>query len=131
MGRSTLIGILVLAAAAGGCSSSSRDAAVEQVSDDFRSAVRAQDGEAACRQLSEAVRYQLEMSSGATCDVELRGARLPAEGSAQHVSVSGTAAQVRYDDDVVFLTELGNRWKVIAAGCLSRAKGPYDCQVGG
>lgn len=130
MGRSRLIGILVLAATAAGCSSS-RDAAVEQVSDDFRSAVRAEDGAAACRELSDAVRYELELSSGATCEVELRSVRLPAMGSARDVSVSGTAAQVRYDDDVIFLSEFDDEWKVIAAGCLARAKGPYDCQVGG
>ncbi|MCW2839359.1 MAG: hypothetical protein JWR55_842 [Aeromicrobium sp.] len=130
MDRSALLVSLVLAALAAGCSSS-RDAAVEEVTTDFRSAVSSEDAEAACRLLAEPVRYELELSSGSTCEVELLDVRLPAAGDIQEVAVSGTAAQVRYQDDVIFLGEFGDGWRVTAAGCLSRADGPYDCQVGG
>jgi hypothetical protein len=111
-----------------GCSSS-RDATVEGIAADFRGAVRAQDGDLACRQLSDAVRFQLELSSGSRCEVEVRDAGLPTSGTLREVTVSGTAAQVRYDDDVIFLGEFGGGWRIIGAGCLSRADGPYDCQV--
>lgn len=130
MSRSTLIGIVLLAVTAAGCSSS-RDGTVEQVADDFRSALRSEDGDAACKELSDPVRFELELSSGATCEVELRVAELPADGKVRDVTVSGTAAQVRYEDDVIFLSEFDDGWKIIGAGCLSRSVGPYDCQVGG
>lgn len=130
MGTAKVLGALLLVAVTAGCASS-RDATVQQVADDFRAAVRSGDADAACRALSDPVRYSLELDSGTTCAVELRDVRLPAEGTARKVSVSGTAAQVRYGDDVVFLTDDTDGWRVLAAGCSSRASGPYDCQVGG
>jgi hypothetical protein len=43
-----------------------------------------------------------------------------------------TWAQVRLDDDTVFLAAFPGGWRVVAAGCRPRGEAePYDCAVEG
>ncbi len=58
-------------------------------------------------------------------------AGLPDSGRVVEVKVYGTRRMVRYDEDVVFLGEFPDGWKVTAAGCSPQAGAPYDCQVQG
>ena len=96
-----------------------------------RRAVTGGDARAACALLAAATLEELEQSSGRPCaesvldEVEPAGARL-------EVSRYGTAAQARYDADVLFLTDGPQGWRVTAAGCAKApGRAPYDCQVSG
>jgi hypothetical protein len=46
-------------------------------------------------------------------------------------STFGTMAQVRFSGDVMFVSEFGNGWKVMAAGCSPVPGHPYDCTLQG
>ena len=47
------------------------------------------------------------------------------------LDVFGTAAQVRFEDDVYFLGQFPDGWRITAAGCDETAAEPYDCDVSG
>jgi hypothetical protein len=121
---------LVTIVALAGCSSA-HDDEVEQTAEAFHAALKADDGASACDELGDEVQSELQQSSGSSCEVAIMQAGISPDGRVEQVSVSGTAAQVRYDDDVVFLAEFPDGWKVIAAGCQSQPDKPYDCQVQG
>jgi hypothetical protein len=114
---------------ASGCSST-QQGEVEQVAERLHAAVQAADGAAACELLSEEAQEELQ-DSGDSCEVAILEAGLSPNGRVEKVSVYDTSGQVRYDDDVVFLSEFPDGWKVIAAGCEKRAAAPYDCSVHG
>jgi hypothetical protein len=77
-------------------------------------------------------------SSGRECAVAVVS-EVPASvsGSAQDwgpegVEVFETMAQVRYDGETVFLTRVGDSWRVWAAACERPAAArTYDCSVQG
>jgi hypothetical protein len=121
------VGIVVMCLA--GCSST-QEGEVEQVAERLHAAVRADDGAAACEFLSEEAQEELQ-DSGDSCEVAILEAGLSPNGKVEKVSVYDTSGQVRYDDDVVFLSEFPDGWKVIAAGCEKQAAAPYDCTVQG
>ena len=112
-----------------GCSST-HEADVEQVAERLHAALRVEDGAAACELLSEDAQEQLQ-ESGDSCEVAVLEAGLSPDGRVEKVSAYGTSAQVRYDDDVVFLADFPEGWRVIGAGCEKQADAPYDCKVQG
>jgi hypothetical protein len=112
-----------------GCSST-HEADVEQVAEQLHAALRVEDGAAACELLSEDAQKELQ-ESGDSCEVAVLEAGLSPGGRVEKVSAYGTSAQVRYDDDVVFLSDFPEGWKVIGAGCEKKADAPYDCKVEG
>lgn len=114
---------------ASGCSST-QEGEVEQVAERLHAAVRVDDGAAACELLSEEAQQELQ-DSGETCEVAVLDAGLSPDGRVEKVSVYDTSGQVRYDDDVVFLSEFPDGWKVIGAACEKQAAGPYDCAIHG
>ena len=114
---------------ASGCSSTHEDE-VEQVAEQLHAALRVDDGAAACELLSEEAQKALQ-DSGDSCELAVLDAGLSPDGRVEKVSVYDTSGQVRYDDDVVFLSEFPEGWKVIAAGCEKQAAAPYDCTVDG
>jgi acetyl-CoA acetyltransferase len=114
---------------ASGCSST-HESEVEQVTEQLHAALRVEDGAAACTLLSEDAQEELQ-ESGDSCEVAVLEAGLSPDGRVEKVSVYDTSAQVRYDDDVVFLSDFPEGWKVIAAGCTRQADAPYDCSVDG
>jgi len=114
---------------ASGCSST-QEGEVEQVAEQLHAAVRADDGAAACELLSEEAQDELQ-ESGESCEVAVLDAGLSPDGRVEKVSVYDTSGQVRYDDDVVFLSEFPDGWKVIGVGCEKQAAAPYDCTVQG
>jgi hypothetical protein len=129
-GAVRLVGVLLLVLVAAGCSSS-RDDTVQQAAEVFHAALRSQDGASACDSLADQVQAELQQSSGTSCEVEILESGVSTDGQVQDVNVSGTAAQVRYDDDIIFLAEFEDGWKIIGAGCERQAGGPYDCHVQG
>ena len=112
-----------------GCSSGNEDA-VTRTSEQLHASLRGNDGAAACELLSDDAQQELA-ESGSSCATAVTETGIPDSGQVVEVTVYGTAAQVRYDEDVVFLGEFADGWKVTAAGCSPRADAPYDCQVQG
>lgn len=112
-----------------GCGSTHEDE-VEQVAERLHAAIRAEDGAAACELLSENAQEELQQS-GDSCEVAVLEAGLSPDGRVEKVSVYDTSGQVRYDDDVVFLADFPEGWKVTAAGCVPQPDAPYDCKVQG
>lgn len=111
-----------------GCSSE-RESSVERVTEQFHMSLRDSDGQAACALLSDDAQQEVAQSQGSTCGAEIVQSGLPDSGRPRSAEVFGTAAQVRYDDDVVFLARYGDGWRVIAAGCAAVTDAPYDCAV--
>jgi hypothetical protein len=124
--------MIVLAAliALSGCSSGNEDAAT-QAAERLHASLRNGDGDAACDLLSDDAQKELAQSEGTSCADAVVAAQLPDSGPVEAVEVYGTAAQVRFADDVVFLGEFTDGWKVTAAGCSRQAGAPYDCDVQG
>src|SRR4051812_19152556 len=93
--------VVALLLATTGCADAT--AGPESVADRFEAAVSAQDGQGACALLAAATVDEVEQSSGEPCpkalleDAQDGGARVES-------SRFGTMAQVRYRDDVLFLT---------------------------
>jgi hypothetical protein len=128
----TAAAALVILMTLSGCSSGNENA-VTQAAEQLHASLRSNDGAAACDLLSDDVRQELAESQGSSCATAVVEAGLPDSGRVADVKVYGTSAQVRYDDDedVVFLGEFPDGWKVTAAGCSAEADAPYDCQVQG
>jgi len=121
--------LLAAAALLSGCSSGNEDAATH-TAERLHATLQEEDGAAACDLLSDEVQERLA-ESGDSCETAVMEAGIPDTGRVVEVKVYGTAAQVRYDDDVVFLGDFPDGWKVTAAGCSPKAGAPYDCQVQG
>jgi hypothetical protein len=112
------------------CSSGNDDAAT-QAAEQLHASLRAEDGSAVCARLSDAMQEELSESQGSSCESAVMAAGIPDSGRVVEVKVYGTSMLVRYDEDVVFLGEFPDGWKVTAAGCSPHAGAPYDCQVQG
>lgn len=120
------LGLVVLLSA---CTSSEQDAAA-RAADDFVTAVT--DGEAgdACALLAPETLEELEQSIDAPCaEAVLQEAE--AAGDRVGVSTFGTMSQVRYADDVLFVTHFDAGWLVVAAGCVEQGDGLYSCGIEG
>ncbi len=134
MSRSGARGLLAAGAAAAvltGCGGAAETGGARQVAERFYAAVGAEDGAAACEQLSVTAREQLEQDERKPCPeavvgLDLSGAR--AVRTARYV----TNAKVDLDGgDSVFLQEAPDGWRISAAGCRPAPgqEAPYDCDV--
>ena len=112
-----------------GCTSPEQDEAV-RTADMFVTAVSEADGEAACALLAPATEGELVQAAKKPCaeavleEAKEAGPRLDA-------NTFGTMAQVRYRDDVLFVTRFETGWMVLAASCTEKPGNPYDCQIAG
>jgi hypothetical protein len=112
-----------------GCGSSG--SAAPEVATGFYDAIDAGDTSQACDLLAPQTRRELEQSEHTTCQRALARAELPVVDETVGSSRFGHHAQVRFDNDTVFLAEYDSGWKVIAAGCTARGTLPYDCVIKG
>lgn len=125
----TYLALAAIALVASACTSAQQDEAVD-AADAFVAAVADADGAAACAALAPATVGELVQSTQKPCEEAVleeakeAGARIDAR-------TFGTMAQVRYRDDVLFVTRFGDDWKVMAAACTPKAGDPYDCQIQG
>lgn len=119
--------VVLLGAAACG---TDREAAASAVAAAFSDAVAAGDAAAACATLAPETVAAMGASQGESCEASLTAQALPS-GAVGEVQVWGDRAQVRTDADVLFLVELEEGWKVVAAGCTPQGDLPYLCEVGG
>lgn len=123
-----LVGVLVLTVA--GCGSSG-PSAVSEVAQQFYRAVGDGDGVAACALLAPPTVDEVEQAAKAPCRTAILDQDLPAAGAVTGSARYGGQAQVRLRGDTAFLSEFGDGWKVVAAGCTARGEAPYDCKVSG
>jgi hypothetical protein len=115
---------------AGGCGSVDRRAeAAAAVAVRWQQAVAAHDGAAACALLAPDTAAELDDPS---CAEQILDEGLPGPGTPDDTHVYGQWAQVRLDDDTMFLAVFPGGWRVVAAGCEPQGGDrPYDCTVHG
>jgi hypothetical protein len=128
--RSVLLAcVLVLVAA--GCGTGDRERDVAAVAERFHAALQAEDGRAACRELSEKTALKLEQDEERPCEEAIFELELPAGGTVSYARVevtSGFASLGEGGSD--FLEEGPDGWKVSAAGCDPTAPDqPYECEL--
>ncbi|MEU6857523.1 hypothetical protein AB0B28_01410 [Glycomyces sp. NPDC046736] len=116
--------------AAAGCGTGQRGEEAEAAADAFVTALAEGDGAAACGLLSPDAAEQLAAEEGKPCEAAVLEQGLPTD-SAEETDVWGDRAQVRTGGDVLFLVELAEGWKVVAAGCAPQGERPYECEVEG
>ncbi|HEX6360478.1 hypothetical protein [Actinophytocola sp.] len=92
----------------------------------FLDAVDQGDGEAACTMLSPPAEESLT-SDGTDCATALTELDLPSGGGVRTTSVWSDRAQVHTADDVLFLVDLSNGWRIAAAGCEQQPDEIYKC----
>jgi hypothetical protein len=128
--RGAVAACVLLALALAGCSSN-HERAVSLVAEQLHAAIDNEDGAEACDLLSDAVQEELQDAEGTSCEVAILESGISTTGRIESVEVFGTAGQVRYHDDVVFLADFPDGWKIIGAACEKQAAEPYECKVQG
>jgi hypothetical protein len=123
------VALALLVLAASGCTSADQDDAVA-AADGFVTAVDRHDGKAACAVLAPATVSELEQSTKKPCEQAVLEEARPASPRVD-AKTYATMAQVRYRDDVLFVTRFGSTWKVMAAACTKKTGDPYDCDIQG
>jgi hypothetical protein len=124
--------LLALLAAVGflvGCSQAPESAAAG-AAQEFLQAVESGDGQSACELLSPAARSELEQSSGSPCPQAVLEEGIEG-GSTADATVFDTMAQVKFDNQAVFLSHFDAGWLVTAAACTPVPDKPYDCRIKG
>jgi hypothetical protein len=121
--------VLIVALGLTSCASNENKAATS-VAERLLDAVGRGSGGDACRLLAPATRTDLEDSSGRSCEEAVLDEQV-GTGRAVGVEVFDTMAQVRFEDDTLFLSRFDGAWLVVAAACTPRPPGPYDCDIQG
>jgi hypothetical protein len=128
--RLRTLSVVALLLAVAGCSSvGGRQDAAAAVAVRLQTAVEAGDGAAACALLAPGTAESV--AEDEPCPSAILNADLPGPGIVVKTSVYGQWAQVRLDDDTVFLGAFPDGWRVVAAGCEPRGSRPYQCSVEG
>jgi hypothetical protein len=86
----------------------------------------------ACQLLAPDTLEELSDDAGTSCAVAMAQLNLPRRGAIQTVEVAGESAQVKLEDQVIFLARFPEGWRVTAAGCRRTDADPsnsYDCEV--
>lgn len=132
MHRGAGLATLLVAFTVASCGSLAPDStAVVSAATAFRSAVQRSDGAAACRLLAPETLHGVAQSAGKPCPAAILGQGVGGQGSPVHVDVYGQNARVVFTDDVLFLADFPQGWRLTAAACTPRVDKPYDCQVKG
>ena len=122
--------VCVAAALVAGCGSATEESARE-TADQFVSALGSDDAEQACELLAPNTSSLLESMASQECAQALASLDL-SHDPVTEVQAWGDSAQVRTASDVLFLRELQDGWRVVAAGCKPVGEGrPYDCDLEG
>jgi hypothetical protein len=125
-----LAACLVFGVALSGCGTAAGQRDATASAQRFEQALRANDGAAACRELSSDVTSSLESSEKKPCDQAILAAGLKPASGVEGVTVWETGAQVKLGGDTLFLDETDEGWKISAAGCkLTTQDQPYDCDL--
>lgn len=127
-----LLGLAASTALLSGCAGLGPDTeGAAAAAQEFHRATADRDGASACRQLSARVAGELAQSEGEPCADAVLSADLPDASDVRDVQVWGGRGLVVLDNDVVFVAEFDQGWRVVAAGCSPRKDRPYQCTVKG
>jgi hypothetical protein len=119
--------VLLVPGALTGCQAAGEEPALRTASE-FVTAVGS-DPARACELLAPDTVEALESLRPEGCQRALPDLDLP-EAAVTDVRVWGDAAQARSGQDTLFLRELDDGWRVVAAGCQAQEGGePYQCVV--
>lgn len=122
-----IVGVLV----AGCGASAARVDGARAAAEGFERFLAAGDHGAACRMLAPETIGQLEQDEHRTCARVLGTQELPPTGAVRTTEVYGRQAMLRFEGDTLFLSQFGDGWKVVAAGCSPRGEQPYQCVLKG
>ena len=127
-GRCRELAVLALATLAGcGSGGAERDAA--GVLERFQDAAARGDGAAACEQLAEETRSELEKQEAKPCDEAVLGLGLSrARVSRTVVDVTSAAVDLA-GGGRAYLDKTPRGWKVSAAACRPQPGRPWDCEL--
>jgi hypothetical protein len=128
---SIVIVLSVLLAMAGCGTVDDRATAATTTAERMLEAVQNRDGATACAALAPDTAAEITESTGKGCAEAILEEDLSAPGAVRKAEVYGQRAQVRFDNDTVFLGAFPNGWRVMAAGCVPRGDRPYDCTLQG
>ena len=123
--------LLLCALAGAGCGTSADRDQARTAAERLYAAVDADDGAAACRELSEQAVEELESQEQSPCDEAILDLDLQTPATADSVEVFITSAAVHLSGgDTVFLDETPDGWRVSAAGCREQSSSaPAQCEV--
>ena len=123
--------VLPCAFAAAGCGTSGDRDKARAAAERLYAAVDADDGAAACRELSAQAAEALTSQEQSPCEEAILGLDLQTPASADSVEVYITSAAVHLSGgDTVFLDETKQGWRVSALGCREQAPdAPAQCEV--
>jgi hypothetical protein len=125
--------VLLLAALASGCARGGDREAVQAVTDRFYAAFEADDGAAACAQLSTDTREELESQEQEACAEAIGSLQLDG-GDLTRIQVYVTNAKADLTSgESAFLSHTADGWRLSALGCQpvegKPADRPYDCEL--
>ena len=123
--------LIAVTLAACGTAGRERDAAA--VTERFHSALEANDGQAACEQLSEETASKLEQQEKKPCEEAILALELPKGGTVTVREVEERSAYTELSaGGADFLDEGPAGWVISAAGCRPTAPDqPYECVLEG
>ena len=128
-----LLGALATAVGVSGCGTSGDRQQARAVVERFYDAVREDDGQAACAQLGQSLREQVESQSGQPCRAAIT--RFEYEGGAvvsAEVYVTNAKVDLRSGESA-FLAQESGAWKLSAIACTAEdgkpADRPFDCEA--
>jgi len=115
------------------CGTADRERDAAAVTERFHAALEANDGQAACEELSEETATKLEQQEKKPCDEAILGLELPKGGTVAATGVFVKSAYaLRAEGGADFLSEGPKGWAISAAGCTPTApEQPYDCELEG
>jgi hypothetical protein len=118
--------------ALGGCATGGAERDTGRVVERFHAALSAGNGSAACEQLAEEARSELERQEREPCERAILSIDLPRRGTAAETRIFVTSASVEVDGHTIFLDETSKGWRISAAGCEPTRPGrPYNCELEG
>jgi hypothetical protein len=117
--------------AASGCASAggSTDDQIRRTAQQFVEALRHQQGALACRLLTPAAASAVREQEGKPCAGAILGLRLRVQRATEDTTVYIHSAKVDLGSSIMFLSPIGGRWRIYAAGCTAEQYPPYDCTV--
>ena len=133
MGPRAAAAACLLFIATAGCGTGERADDAAAVTERFHAALEANDGAAACDELSEETASKLEQQEKKPCEEAILGLELPRGGTVADTRVDVTSAVATLaEGDSDFLDEGPDGWKIAAAGCVPTVPDqPYECELEG
>jgi hypothetical protein len=121
--------LLAAAAALASCGTGGSERDAKAAVERFSAAVAAQDGAAACEQLSEEAQSTIEQQERQPCERAILALELSPSTPADAEVAITSAVVATEEGDTVFLDQTSQGWRISAAGCDEVPGQPYDCEL--